>query len=169
MAHLRRERLLRYGRGHRSKVGKGCGAIAEAVSIRERPTEVEDRAVPGHWEGDLLCGPPGTQIATLVERHSRFVMLVKLPTKESATVARALTRQVKKLPKALRRSLTWDRGLEMAKRQYFPKGTDLSGYSQAHLDRVALQLNQRPRETLGFHTPANKRHARVASIGHPRI
>lgn len=198
LAHLRRGHVLRYGRGHRSKVGKGRGAITEAVSIRERPVEVEDRAVPGHWEGDLLCGPPGTQIATLVEHHSRFVMLVKLPTKESAVVARALARQVKKLPKALRRSLTWDRGLEMAShqqfsvasdikvyfcdphspwqrgtnentngllRQYFPKGTDLSGYSQAHLDRVALQLNQRPRQTLGFDTPAHKLHARVASTG----
>jgi len=198
LAHLRRGRSMRHGRSHRSKVGKGCGSIVDAVSIRERPAQVEDRAVPGHWEGDLLCGPPGTQIATLVERHSRFVMLVKLPTKESATVARALTRQVKKLPKVLWRSLTWDRGLEMAQhkrfsmasdikvyfcdphspwqrgtnentngllRQYFPKGTDLSGYSQAYLDNVALQLNQRPRETLGFDTPANKLHARVASIG----
>lgn len=114
LAHLRRGRSMRYGRGHSSKVGKGCGSIVDAVSIRERPAQVEDRAVPGHWEGDLLCGPNSTQIPTLVERHSRFVMLVKLANKESPTVARALTRQVKKLPKTLRRSLTWDRGLEMA-------------------------------------------------------
>ena len=177
---------MRYGRRYRGKVGSGVGRIVNAVSIRERPAQAEDRAVPGHWEGDLLCGTPGMQIATLVERHSRFVMLVKLPSKDSPTVASALTRRVKKLPKQLRRSLTWDRGLEMADHrrfsiasdiqvyfcdpwspwqrgsnentngllpQYFPKGSDLSGYSQAHLNTVALQLNQRPRETLGFELP----------------
>ena len=196
LAHLRRGRSMRYARSYRGKIGTGGGQIVDAVSIRERPAQAEDRAVPGHWEGDLLCGTPGTQIATLVERHSRFVMLVKLPSKDSPTVARALSRHVKKLPKQLRRSLTWDRGLEMADhkrfsidsdiqvffcdpqspwqrgsnentngllRQYFPKGSDLSRYSQTHLNKVALQLNQRPRETLGFDTPANVLHARVAS------
>jgi IS30 family transposase len=198
IAHLRRGRSMRHGRGYRSKVGKGCGSIVDAVSIRERPAQAEDRAVPGHWEGDLLCGTPGTQIATLVERRSRFVMLVKLPNKDSNLVASALARHLKKLPKTLRRSLTWDRGLEMAEhkrfsmasdikvyfcdprspwqrgsnentngllRQYFPKGTDLSAYSQAYLDKIALQLNQRPRQTLGFDTPANKLNARVTSTG----
>jgi len=198
LAYLRRGRSMRYARSYRGKVGTGGGQIVDAVSIRERPAQAEDRAVPGHWESDLRCGTPGTQIATLVERHARFVMLVKLPSKDSPTVARALSRHVKKLPQQLRRSLTWDRGLEMANhkrfsidrdiqvyfcdpqspwqhgsnentngllRQYFPKGSDLSRYSQAHLNRVALQLNQRPRETLGFDTPANVVHAWAASTG----
>lgn len=198
LAHLRRGRSMRYGRSYRGKLGAGGGQIVDAVSIRERPAQADDRAVPGHWEGDLLCGTPGTQIATLVERRSRFVMLVKLPSKDSPTVANALVRHVKRLPKQLRRSLTWDRGLEMADhkrfsiasdikvyfcdprspwqrgsnentngllRQYFPKGSDLSRHSQAHLNKVALQLNQRPRETLSFDTPANVLRARVASTG----
>ena len=197
LAHLRRGHSIRHARGH-SKAGQGCGSIVDAISIRQRPAQVEDRAVPGHWEGDLLCGPPGTQIATLVERRSRFVMLVKLPSKDSHIVASALARHVKQLPRQLRRSLTWDRGLEMAQhkrftmatdikvyfcdprspwqrgsnentngllRQYFPKGTDLSKYSQAQLNTVALQLNQRPRETLSFDTPVNKLHACVAPTG----
>ena len=149
-----------------------------------------------HWEGDLLSGTGNSHIATLVERHSRFTILVKVPSKDTATVVDALTRQVRKLPAFLRRSLTWDRGLEMAKhksftvatkvnvyfcdpqspwqrgtnentngllRQYFPRKTDLSGYSQADLDKVALRLNQRPRKTLGFETPASKLQASVAS------
>jgi IS30 family transposase len=194
LAHLRRGHSIRHARGH-SKAGQGRGSIVDAISICQRPAKVEDRAVPGHWEGDLLCGPPGTQIATLVERRSRFVMLVKLPSKDSDIVASALARHVKQLPRQLRRSLTWDRGLEMAQhkrftmatdikvyfcdprspwqrgsnentngllRQYFPKGTDLSKYSLAQLNTVALQLNQRPRETLSFDTPANKLHACVA-------
>ena len=197
LAHLRRGHSIRHARGH-SKAGQGRGSIVDAISIGQRPAKVDDRAVPGHWEGDLLCGPPGTQIATLVERRSRFVMLVKLPSKDSAIVASALARHVKQLPRQLRRSLTWDRGLEMAQhkrftmatdikvyfcdpqspwqrgsnedtngllRQYFPKGTDLSKYSQVQLNKVALQLNQRPRETLGFDTPANKLHACVAPTG----
>jgi IS30 family transposase len=163
--------------------------------IRERPAEIEDRAIPGHWEGDLLAGTGNSHIATLVERHSRFTILVKVPSKDTATVVDALTRQVRKLPASLRRSLTWDRGLEMAKhksftvatkvnvyfcdpqspwqrgtnentngllRQYFPKKTDLSGYSQADLNKVARQLNQRPRKTLGFESPASKLQASVA-------
>jgi IS30 family transposase len=193
--HLRFERLMRRS-AHARAGGKSHGKIVDAISIRERPAEVEDRAIPGHWEGDLLAGIGNSHIATLVERQSRFTMLVKVPSKDTATVVAALSRQVRKLPASLRRSLTWDRGLEMAKhksftvdtkvqvyfcdpqspwqrgtnentngllRQYFPKKIDLSGYSQADLDKVALQLNQRPRKTLGFETPASKLQASVAS------
>jgi IS30 family transposase len=195
-AHLRRGRTLRRGRGYANN-GPGRGQICDAVSIRERPAQAEDRAVPGHWEGDLLVGSDHSHIATLVERKSRFVMLVKVQSQDTRTVVTALTRRIRKLPKQLRRSLTWDRGKEMADhkdfslatdvkvyfcdphspwqrgsnentngllRQYFPKGTNLSGYSQAHLDRVALRLNQRPRETLAFQTPADKLSTYVASI-----
>jgi IS30 family transposase len=195
-AHLRSGRALRRGRGYANN-GPGRGQICDAVSIRERPAQAEDRAVPGHWEGDLLRGTGHSHIATLVERKSRFVMLVKVPNNETKTVVTALTRRIGKLPKQLRRSLTWDRGKEMAShkdfslatdmkvyfcdphspwqrgsnentngllRQYFPKKTDLSAYSQTHLDRIALRLNQRPRETLGFQTPADKLSAYVASI-----
>ena len=192
--HLRSKRSIR--RSVHARAGGHCqGQIVDAVSIRERPAEVEDRAIPGHWEGDLIAGSSNSHIATLVERHSRFVILVKVPGKDTATVVAALSKQVRKLPAALRRSLTWDRGLEMAKhktftvdtkvqvyfcdpqspwqrgtnentngllRQYFPKRTDLSGYSQADLNKVALQLNQRPRETLGFDTPEAKLQASVA-------
>ena len=193
--HLRAERLMRRS-VHARAGGKSHGRIVDAISIRERPAEVEDRAIPGHWEGDLLAGTSNSHIATLVERQSRFTMLVKVPSKDTATVVAALSRQVRKLPASLRRSLTWDRGLEMAKhksftvdtkvqvyfcdpqspwqrgtnentngllRQYFPKKIDISGYSQADLDKVALQLNQRPRKTLGFETPASKLQASVAS------
>lgn len=196
MAHLRRGRMLRRSRHYRDHKGQGRGQIVDTVSIRERPAQVEDRAVPGHWEGDLLEGSSHTQIATLVERKSRFVMLLKVPRSDTNTLVKALTHRVRRLPKQLRRSLTWDRGKEMAGhkafsiatdvkvyfcdphspwqrgssentngllRQYFPKKTDLSGYSQAHLDRVARLLNQRPRETLGFRTPAEKFHSTVAS------
>ena len=195
--HLRSERLMRRS-VHARAGGKSHGQIVDAISIRERPAEVEDRAIPGHWEGDLLAGTGNSHIATLVERHSRFTILVKVPSKDTTTVVAALSRQVRKLPASLRRSLTWDRGLEMAKhksftvdtkvqvyfcdpqspwqrgtnentngllRQYFPKKIDLSGYSQADLDKVALQLNQRPRKTLGFETPASKLQASVASTG----
>jgi len=167
----------------------GQGQIVGAVSIRERPAEVEDRAVPGHWEGDLLCGGRKSHIATLVERHSRFTLLVKITGKDSETVVEAMTKQMNKLPTQLRRSLTWDRGIEMAQhhafsvatdvkvyfcdprspwqrgsnqntngllRQDFPKCSDLSRYSQAALDKVARELNGRPRKTLGFNTPADR-------------
>jgi IS30 family transposase len=197
MAHLRRGRMLRRSR-HYVRKGQGQGQIPETVSIRERPAQANDRAVPGHWEGDLLAGTQNSHIATLVERKSRFVMLVKVPSKETRAVVTALARRVRKLPVQLRRSLTWDQGKEMSAhkdfslatdvkvyfcdphspwqrgsnentngllRQYFPKGADLSGYSQAQLDKVALKLNQRPRETLGFHTPAHKLSACVASTG----
>src|SRR6202047_1190355 len=195
MAHLRTKRRMR--RSQHSRIYKDSrGRIADAISIRERPAEVEDRAVPGHWEGDLLSGGKNSYIATLVERHSRFLMLIKVPGKETAVVVAALSKHVRKLPATLRRSLTWDRGLEMAQhkdftlatdvqvyfcdpqgpwqrgtnentnlllRQYFPRGTDLSGHSQAQLDQVALRLNQRPRKTLGFQTPASRLQQSVAS------
>lgn len=193
LIHLRSQRRMRHSRRNTSA---GQGQILEAISIRERPAEVGERAVPGHWEGDLLCGGPSSQIATLVERQSRFVMLVKLPAKDTATVVSALSAQMRKLPAQLRRSLTWDRGLELAEhqrfscatdmqvyfcdprspwqrgsnentngllRQYFPKGANLSGYSQAYLNQIALRLNTRPRKTLGFRTPADKFNDAVAS------
>jgi IS30 family transposase len=195
MGHLRSKRRMR--RSQHSRIFKDSrGRIADAISIRERPAEVEDRAVPGHWEGDLLSGSKNSHMVTLVERHSRFAMLIKVPSKDTAVVVAALSRHIRKLPATLRRSLTWDRGLEMARhkdftiatdvqvyfcdpqspwqrgtnentnlllRQYFPRGTDLSVHSQAHLDQVALRLNQRPRKTLGFQTPASKLRASVAS------
>jgi IS30 family transposase len=193
--HLRSKRRIRRSR-HATVSGQSRGQIVDAISIRERPAEVEDRAIPGHWEGDLLSGAKNSYIATLVERHSRFAMLIKVPSKETEAVVAALSQHVRKLPATLKRSLTWDRGLEMAKhkdftvatdvqvyfcdpqspwqrgtnentnlllRQYFPRGTDLSGHSQAQLDQVALRLNQRPRKTLGFETPASKLQASVAS------
>src|SRR5713101_2127822 len=195
LGHLRSKRRMRRSR-HASVSGQSRGQIVEAISIRERPPEVEDRAIPGHWEGDLLSGAKNSYIATLVERHSRFALLIKVSSKDTEVVVATLSRHVRKLPATLRRSLTWDRGLEMAKhkaftvatdvkvyfcdpqspwqrgtnentnlllRQYFPRGTDLSAYSQAQLDQVSLRLNQRPRKTLGFQTPASKLQASVAS------
>ena len=194
MDHLRSKRRMRRSR-HASASGQSRGQIVDALSIRERPPEVEDRAIPGHWEGDLLSGAKNSYIATLVERHSRFAMLIKVPSKDTEVVVAALSRHVRKLPATLRRSLTWDRGLEMAKhkeftvatdvqvyfcdpqspwqrgtnentnlllRQYFPRGTALSAFSQAQLDQVSLRLNQRPRKTLGFQTPASRLQASVA-------
>jgi IS30 family transposase len=195
MDHLRSKRRMRRSR-HSGEHGQSRGQIVDAISIRERPAEAEDRAIPGHWEGDLLAGAKNSYIATLVERHSRFAMLIKVPSKETQAVVAALSAHVRKLPATLKRSLTWDRGLEMAKhkdftvatdvqvyfcdpqspwqrgtnentnlllRQYFPRGTDLSPISQAQLDQVSLRLNQRPRKTLGFQTPASKLQASVAS------
>ena len=195
IGHLRSRRMMRRSK-NASTEGQPRGQIVDAVSIRERPAEVEDRAVPGHWEGDLITGSKNTHIATLVERHSRFTMLVKVQGKDTVSVVTALSKQVRKLPSELRRSLTWDRGMEMAHhkqftvatdvqvyfcdpqspwqrgtnentnrllRQYFPKGTDLSGYSQSDLNKIALRLNQRPRKTLGFCTPADKLQASVAT------
>jgi len=185
--HLRTRRQMRHAKG--GNTGYRQGHIPDMVSIRERPAEVEDRAVPGHWEGDLLTGANDTHIATLVERNTRFTMLVKIPRKDTATVVAALTKHVRKLPDELRRSLTWDQGKEMTGhrnftvatdvqvyfcdprspwqrgsnentngllRQYFPRKSDLSRISQAHLNAIALRLNQRPRKTLGFETPADK-------------
>ena len=192
--YLRSKRRLRHPRKSASRHERR-GKLPDMVSIRERPAEVEDRAIPGHWEGDLLCGSKCSQIVTLVERRSRFTTLIKVPDNKTATVVAALSRHIRKLPRSLRRSLTWDQGKEMADhslfsvatnvrvyfcdphspwqrgsnentngllRQYFPKYTDLSGYSQPQLDRVAQQLNQRPRETLGFKTPAEKLRETVA-------
>jgi IS30 family transposase len=194
LGHLRSKRRIR--RSQHSRIFKDSrGQIVDAISIRERPAEVKDRAIRGHWEGDLLSGSRNSHIATLVERTSRFTALVKVPSKDTAVVVAALSRQIRKLPTSLRRSLTWDRGLEMAKhktftvatnvkvyfcdphspwqrgtnentnrllRQYFPKRTDLSGYAQSELDKVALRLDQRPLKTLGFETPANRPRTSVA-------
>ncbi len=195
--HLRSRRMMRRSKNATTD-GQPRGQIIEGISIRERPAEIEDRAVPGHWEGDLITGSNNTHIATLVERHSRFTLLVKVKGKDTASVVTALSKQVRKLPAELRRSLTWDRGMELARhkeftlstgvlvyfcdprspwqrgtnentnrllRQYFPKGTDLSGYTQMELNKIALRLNQRPRKTLGFITPADKLQASVASTG----
>jgi IS30 family transposase len=195
LAYLRTERTVRRPRQTTLK-GKGLGQIPEAISISERPASIEDRAVPGHWEGDLIAGSNGSHIATLVERHTRYVMLAKVDGKDSATVVEALIKQARKLPTELYKSLTWDRGSEMKDhkkftlatdiqvyfcdpkspwqrgsnentnrllRQYFPKGTDLSVHSQAELNRVARRLNERPRKTLDYETPADRFAACVAS------
>lgn len=195
--HLRRTRVMRRSRHHTQKT-EDHGRITDAVSISERPAQAEDRAVPGHWEGDLLCGNLTSQIATLVERKTRYVMLVKVDSKDTETVINALIKHAHKLPQELYKSLTWDRGSEMADhkrftlatdikvyfcdpqnpwqrgsnentngllRQYFPKGTDLSVYSQAQLNAVARRLNGRPRMTLNFETPAQRFQQAVASTG----
>ncbi len=195
--HLRKPRAMRRSRHHTQKTSDH-GRITNAVSIRERPAEAEDRAVPGHWEGDLLCGSNNSQIATLVERHTRLVMLVRVPSKDTKTVVNALIRQAHKLPRELYKSLTWDRGKELADherfsldtdikvyfcdpqspwqrgsnentngllRQYFPKGMDLSKVHQNRLNAVARRLNERPRETLQFYSPAEKFNECVASTG----
>ena len=197
LQHLRTRRVMRYPQKTSLK-GQGKGQIADAVSIRERPASVEDRAVPGHWEGDLICGSNNSFIATLVERQTRYVMLAKVSGKETEAVINALIKQAKKLPNELYQSLTWDRGKEMADhqrftldtdiqvyfcdphspwqrgsnentnrllRQYLPKGTNLSLHSQAKLNAIARQLNERPRKTLGYETPAERFNACVASIG----
>lgn len=197
LQHLRRKRMMRHGRGHTQKTPTH-GRIKDMVSIRERPPSVEDRAVPGHWEGDLLVGTHNSQIATLVERHTRYVMLVRVPSKDTKTVIDALIKQAHKLPRELYKSLTWDCGKEMAEhkrfsldtdinvyfcdpsspwqrgsnentngllRQYFPKGLDLSKVHQNRLDAVARKLNERPRKTLNFRTPAERFSECVASTG----
>lgn len=127
VGHLRTRRVIRHAKKSRIR-GQGRGQIVDAVSIRERPAEVEDRAVPGHWEGDLLGGSYNTHIATLVERQSRFTMLVKVNGKDTQTVVRALTKQVRRLPVELRKSLTWDRGLELAAHKDFSIATDVKVY-----------------------------------------
>jgi IS30 family transposase len=195
LQYLRTKRVMRRSK-HSSLKRQGLGGIVNAVSISERPPSVEDRAIPGHWEGDLIEGSRNTFIATLVERHTRYVMLAKIKDKNTSSVISALIKQSKKLPKELYKSLTWDRGTEMAGhqkftiatnievyfcdpaspwqrgsnentnrllRQYFPKGTDLSVHSQSKLSAVARQLNERPRQTLEFETPAERFNACVAS------
>ncbi len=195
--YLRTQRAIRRSK-RASLKGDGLGKITNAVSIRERPASAEDRAVPGHWEGDLIAGSNNSYIATLVERHTRYAMLVKVGNKDTESVVSALIKQAKQLPTELYKSLTWDRGKEMADhqrftlatqvavyfcdpqspwqrgssentnrllRQYFPKGTDLSVHSQAKLNAVARQLNERPRKTLDFETPADRFNACVASTG----
>ena len=195
LEHLRARRTIRRSR-HASLKRNGLGQIKDAVSISERPASVEDRAIPGHWEGDLIGGTKNSYIATLIERHSRYVMLVKVANKDTRSVVSALIRQTQRLPRELYKSLTWDRGKEMADhprlslatdvevyfcdpqspwqrgsnentnrllRQYFPRGTDLSLYSQAKLSAVARQLNERPRKTLEYQTPAERFQACVAT------
>jgi len=195
LQHLRRTRVMRRGRSHTQKTATH-GRITGTVSIRERPAAVEDRAVPGHWEGDLIIGSNNSQIATLVERHTRYVMLVRVPSKDTKTVINALIKHAHKLPRELYKSLTWDRGKEMADhqrfsldtdikvyfcdprspwqrgsnentngllRQYFPKGMDLSNIHQNRLNAIARQLNERPRKTLDFRTPAERFNQCVAS------
>ena len=195
-AHLRLGRLMRQAKGVRSQGNRG--KIADAVPISARPATIEDRAIPGHWEGDLLAGANNSYIATLVERHSRYAMLVKVRSKHTSEVISALQRHIVKLPAQLRQSLTWDRGQEMSQhqaltlatamqvyfcdpyspwqrgsnentngllRQYFPKGQDLTPFTQRRLDSVARELNERPRKTLGFLTPAQKLQQTVAMTG----
>ncbi len=197
LEHLRRTRGMRRSRSYTQKTAIH-GQIVGAVSISERPASVEDRAVPGHWEGDLVFGSGNSQIATLVERQTRYVMLVKLNSKDSQTVVNALIKNARKLPQELYKSLTWDRGTEMhghkrftmatdiqvyfcdpqspwqrgsnentngLLRQYLPKGIDISGYSQLQLNSIARQLNERPRKTLGFQTPAERFSECVAMTG----
>ncbi|MEO1240813.1 MAG: IS30 family transposase [Pseudomonadota bacterium] len=195
MQHLRSKRTIRRSK-HATLKRDGLGQITNAIPISERPANVEDRAVPGHWEGDLLGGSKNSYIATLVERHSRYVMLLKVPNKETQSVVSALIKQSQKLPRELYKSLTWDRGKELADhkrftmatdidvyfcdphspwqrgsnentnrllRQYLPKGTDLSAHSQAQLNKIARQLNERPRKTLQFETPAERFNQCVAA------
>jgi IS30 family transposase len=197
LQHLRKTRAMRRSRHHTQKTADH-GRITDTVSIRERPAAVEDRAVPGHWEGDLISGTNNSQIATLVERHTRYVMLVRVKSKDTETVINALIKHAHKLPRELYKSLTWDRGKEMADhkrfsldtdikvyfcdpqspwqrgsnentngllRQYFPKGMDLSNVHQNRLNAVARRLNERPRKTLKYRTPAERFSQCVASTG----
>ena len=197
LQHLRKTRAMRRSR-HKSLKGGGLGQITGAVSIRERPASVEERALPGHWEGDLIIGSNNSQIATLVERHTRYVMLVRVKSKDTKTVINALIKHAHKLPRELYKSLTWDRGKEMADhqrfsldtdvkvyfcdpqspwqrgsnentngllRQYFPKGMDLSNVNKNRLNAVARRLNERPRKTLEYRTPAERFSKCVALTG----
>ena len=196
LGYLRRTRGMRRSRHHTQKTADH-GRITGTVSIRERPASAQDRAVPGHWEGDLLFGSHNSQIATLVERHSRYVMLKRAPGRDTETVINALIQHAHTLPRELYKSLTWDRGKEMADhkrfslatdievyfcdpqspwqrgsnentngllRQYFPKGMDLSNVSQNKLNAIARRLNERPRKTLDYETPAERFNQCVASI-----
>jgi IS30 family transposase len=195
LEHLRTRRPIRRSR-HASAKKDQRGRIPDAVSISERPASAEDRAVPGHWEGDLLCGSKNSFVVTLVERHSRYVLLAKVANRDTNSVVNALIKQARQLPDELYKSLTWDRGKELTDhkrftlatdiavyfcdpqspwqrgsnentnrllRQYLPKGIDLAPYSQAELNKIARQLNERPRKTLDYETPAERFNACVAS------
>lgn len=197
LEHLRAKRTIRRSR-HASLKRDGLGQIKDAISISERPAEVEDRAVPGHWEGDLISGARGSHVVTLVERQSRYAILAKVANKTTDCVVSALIKQARTLPRELYRSLTWDRGKELADhrrftvatdidvyfcdpqspwqrgtnentnrllRQYLPKGIDLSAFNQAQLSTIARQLNERPRKTLNYQTPAEKFAEAVAATG----
>jgi IS30 family transposase len=188
LRELRTQRVMRQSKHFNTK-GNARGGIIGAVSIHDRPAEVNDRIIPGHWEGDLICGTHKSYIATLVERSSRYTLLVKLSGNDTQTVVGAITRKIIELPEQLKKSLTWDRGMELAQhkqftidtdikvyfcdpkspwqkgtnentnkllRQYMPKKTDLSVYSQEQLDRMAAELNDRPRKTLSFLSPSQK-------------
>lgn len=185
-SYLRSRRKTRRAKNHK---GGLRGQIPDMVSISQRPAEVEDRAIPGHWEGDLIQGGNNSFIATIVERQTRFVVLAKVTGKETETVVKAISKQMMKFPRLLRKSLTWDRGSELKAhkkfsmatdmdvyfcdphspwqrgsnentnrllRDFFPKKTDLGGYTQKQLNDVASRLNNRPRETLDFLSPAVK-------------
>lgn len=188
LKHLRTQRVMRQSKQFNTK-GNARGGIIDAVSIHDRPKDIDDRTIPGHWEGDLICGSNKSYIATLVERTSRFTLLVKLEGNDTASVVNAITNKIIELPNQLKKSLTWDRGMELAKhkkftidteikvyfcdpkspwqrgtnentnrllRQYMPKKTDLSIHSQIDLDKIAKELNERPRKTLNFLSPADK-------------
>lgn len=188
LRNLRTQRVMRQSKKFNTK-GNARGGIIDAVSIHDRPEEIENRAIPGHWEGDLICGSNKSYIATLVERTSRFTLLVKLNGNDTTSVVSAITSKIIELPTQLKKSLTWDRGMELAKhkkftidtqikvyfcdpkspwqrgtnentnrllRQYMPKKTDLNVYNQSDLDQMAQELNERPRKTLSFLSPADK-------------
>jgi IS30 family transposase len=188
LKHLRTQRVMRQSKQFNTK-GNARGGIIDAVSIHDRPKDIDDRTIPGHWEGDLICGSNKSYVATLVERTSRFTLLVKLNGNDTASVVNAITNKIIELPTQLKKSLTWDRGMELAKhkkftvdteikvylcdprspwqrgtnentnrllRQYMPKKTDLSAHSQIDLDQIAKELNERPRKTLNFLSPADK-------------
>ena len=198
LQHLRKTRAMRRSRHHTQKTDRTTAELPMRYRSERDRLAVEDRAVPGHWEGDLIMGSNNSQIATLVERHTRYVMLVRVPSKDTRTVINALIKHAHKLPRELYKSLTWDRGKEMADhqrfsldtdikvyfcdpqspwqrgsnentngllRQYFPKGMDLSNVHQNRLNAVARRLNERPRETLQFYSPAEKFSECVASTG----
>lgn len=184
--HLRRSHSLRHGKRHTRKGERGTINIVNGISIHERSRHIDNRRTFGHWEGDLVSGTNNSHIATLVDRKSRYTIILKLSGKDAGSVNQAITEKFKTLPRKLRQSLTWDRGMELAKhleftantgvkvyfcdpqspwqrgtnentngliRQYFPKKTCLAQYSQQELDKVAAQLNSRPRKTLKFKTP----------------